>query len=132
MKKSFFAYAQTLKTGIFVGGGDVTGDGINEIITGTGNGAGPQVRVFDRDGNEEGTTGFFPYSKNFRGGVFTQPGDLNADGVDEIVTGTGVGGGPQVRVFNYKGDVATTAGFFAFEESFRGGVNVTVGDVFQK
>ena len=126
---SFFAYGKSLKTGILVGTGDIDGDGVSEIITGTGRGAGPQIRIFSASGKEKGTTGFFAYDKNFRGGVFVQAGDLNADGVDEIVTGTGTGGGPQIRMFDKKGAVTVDDGFFAYDKNFRGGVHVTVGNV---
>ena len=42
---SFWAYAPSWTEGVFVAGGDVNGDGIAEIITGTARAGGP-VRVF--------------------------------------------------------------------------------------
>lgn len=104
---------------------DLNGDGVEEIITGAGNGGGPHVRIFDLTGKVRG--GFMAYDKNFRGGVNMAAGDLNGDGVAEIVTGAGRGGGPHVRVFDASGKVK--AQFMAYDENFRGGVNVAVGDV---
>ena len=48
--------------------------------------------------------------------------DLNADGQAEIITGAGRGGGPQIRIFNYYGDVRSQ--FFAYVKWFFGGTNV--------
>jgi len=53
------------------------------------------------------------------------------DGIPDLVVGTGPGGGPRIRLF----DGATMepmdgplSDFFAYEDTFRGGVNVAVGD----
>ncbi|MBU1890713.1 S8 family serine peptidase [Patescibacteria group bacterium] len=44
-----------------------------------------------------------------------------------VVVGANTGGGPHVRVFSSAG--INTANFFAYAETFRGGVNVAMGDV---
>ncbi|MFZ5364342.1 MAG: FG-GAP repeat domain-containing protein, partial [Patescibacteria group bacterium] len=49
------------------------------------------------------------------------------DGKSEIVTGAGPGGGPHVRIFRQDG--TAIGGFMAYATTFRGGVNVAVGDV---
>ena len=65
---------------------------------------------------------------SFRGGVNVAAGQLNtATAAEEIVAGAGYGGGPVVRVFNADGTAFSS--FFAYESSFRNGVNVAVGDV---
>ena len=107
--------------------GDIESDGSVEIVTGTENGGGPQIRIFNKDGNLI-HPGFFAYDTGFRGGVNVAIGDLNGDNIKEIIAGAGVGGGPHVRVFNKDGRVINP-GFFAYDPAFRGGVNVAVGDV---
>lgn len=79
--------------------------------------------ISDKKGNKEGE--FFAYDKNFRGGVNVGAGDVDGDGVDEIITGAGRGGGPHVRIFALDGSVKGQ--FFAYDKNFRGGVNVAAG-----
>lgn len=123
----FFAYDPSFTGGVQVAAGDVTGDAVDDIIVGTGVGGGPNVVIF------EGRTGaqlasFFAYESSFRGGVQVATGDVNGDGFDDIITGTGVTGGPRIQVFSGK-DLTQLANFFAYDPSFRGGVNVSSGDV---
>ncbi len=92
-----------------------------------GFGGGPQVRVFDSDTGLE-VFSFMAFQEAFTGGVRVATGDLNMDGVDEIVVGAGPGGGPAVQVFDGQtGNLVDS--FFAFDPAFSGGVYVAVGDV---
>ena len=125
LKSEFFAYAENFRGGVNVASGDIDGDGTDEIIAGAGNGGGPQVRIFDAKGVVKQQ--FFAYAENFRGGVNVASGDINQDGIDEIVTGAGQGGGPHVRVFDK--DHILLKGFFAYDNSMSGGVNVAVINV---
>ena len=113
--------------GVNVSTGDVTGDGFEDIAVGAGPGGGPHVRVFDgRTGAE--THSFFAYDPSFTGGVFVGLGDATGDLRADLVTGTGPGGGPHVKVFNGV-TLAELHSFFAYDPSFRGGVSVRLGDV---
>jgi hypothetical protein len=106
--------------------GDVNGDGYADVITGTGPGGGPHVKVFDgRTG--ETLRSFFAFVPGFTGGVFVAAGDVNRDGRADIVVGAG-GSAPQVKVFDARtGD--TRRSFFAYDPAFAGGVRVAAGDV---
>lgn len=123
----FTPYGETYNRGINISVGDIESDGSVEIVTGTKNGGGPHVRVFNADGVLI-NPGFFAYADSFRGGVNVSIGDLNGDNIKEIICGAGFNGGPHVRVFKKNGTLINP-GFFAYDESFRGGVNVSVGDV---
>ncbi|HEY8505897.1 MAG TPA: hypothetical protein VIL46_15035, partial [Gemmataceae bacterium] len=73
-------------------------------------------------------TSFLAYEPDFTGGTRVAVADLNADGTPDIVTGAGPGGGPRVRAF----DGATGAvllDFFAYEETFTGGIWVAAGPI---
>jgi len=100
---SFYAYSENFRGGVNVAVGDVDGDGYNEIVVGAGRGGGPHVRIFDHYGNVK-YSGFFAFDKNFRGGVNVACGDVNGDGIDDIITGAGLGGGPHVRAFDRYGN----------------------------
>jgi len=130
---SFFAYDPNFRGGVHVAAGDVDGDGRADIITGAGAGGGPHVRVFKRDpnGSLAELTGFFAYTPVFTGGVYVAAGDVDGDGLADIVTGAGPGGGPHVRAFkrNSNGSLAELTGFFAYDPAFRGGVRVATADV---
>ena len=121
----FNAYTTLYQGGVNTGVGDLDGDGQQEIVTGTNQGGGPHVRVFDSSGNIKAQ--FFAYAPSFRGGFGLGVGDVDGDGLDEIVTGAGPGGGPHVRVFDMNGNLESQ--FFAYALTFRRGLNIAVGDV---
>lgn len=120
---NFFAYEETFVGGVYVAAADVTGNGQAEIITGPGNTGGPLVRIFNRNGAV--ISGFFAFEESWRGGVRVAAVDINSGGIAKIVTGSGIGGGPVVRVFDPHGkELAST---FAFDEASRNGVWVATG-----
>lgn len=124
---SFYAYSASFSGGVFVAVGDTNGDGRGDIITGAGAGGGPHVKVFSGlDGsllNE-----YFAYNAGFQGGVTVAAGDTDGDGVTDIITGAGGGGGPHVTVRRGT-DLELLASFFAFDTPLLGGVFVAGGDV---
>jgi len=123
----FFAYDPAFPGGVFVAAGDVNGDGRADIITGAGAGGGPHVRVWDGATFAE-LGGFFAYDPAFPGGVTVAAADVNGDGRADIITGAGPGGGPHVRVWS-GATFAELGGFFAYDPAFPGGVNVAAADV---
>ena len=128
--RQFFGMPPTWTNGLHVAAGDVNGDGLAEVIVGSGPFGPPLVQVFDAGGGLLGQ--FLAYHPNFDGGVYVASGDVNGDGFADIVTGPGLGGGPHVRVFDsITGNqiAGPLGGFFAYDPAFAGGVRVAAGDL---
>lgn len=96
-----------------------------ETVVGAGSKGGPHVKIY-KDTVFTGQQ-FFAYNQAFTGGVDVAAGDVDGDGIDEIITGAGPGGGPHVQVFKADGTVVSS--FFAYDARFAGGVRVAAGDV---
>jgi len=135
----FMAYDPAFLGGVYVAAGDLNGDGRAEIVTGAGEGGGPHVRTFQYDPSAAGlgdrmkpfagaVGNFFAYDTAFRGGVRVAVGDVNGDGMPDIVTGAGAGGGPHVKAFSGQNG-AVLLSFFAYDADFRGGVYVAAGSI---
>jgi fibronectin-binding autotransporter adhesin len=125
---SFFAYDPAFRGGAFVAAGDVNGDGFADIITGAGFGGAPHVKVFSGKDLSQ-LASFYAYDLSFRDGVHVGAGDVNGDGKADVITGAGPGGGPHVKVFDLAHGGGEVYSFFAYAESFFGGVYVGAGDV---
>jgi len=125
IKWSFFVTADGLDGGVTVTAADIDKDGEIEVITGTGGGSLPMVQIFDKLGNREAS--WLAYPSFFRGGVNVAVGDIDSDGSLEVITAAGNGGGPQIRIFDAQGNIKGQ--FFAFEDTFRGGANIAVGNI---
>ncbi|MBI4239540.1 S8 family serine peptidase [Candidatus Uhrbacteria bacterium] len=85
----------------------------------------PLVRFYDSSFTK--VYEFLAFDKRFRGGVSLAVGDVDGDGINEIVVAAGAGGGPHVKIFDSFGNLKGQ--FFAYHDSFRGGLRVAVGDV---
>ena len=118
--------------------GDVTSDGRNDIVAGSGRGAGA-VLVYD------GATlspaplkTLFPYGSSYTQGLTVATGDVDGDGDTDIVVGPGTSG-LQVRVLDYATSANGSAGsaFASFNpfynnaqaSKYQNGVRVAAGDL---
>jgi hypothetical protein len=130
----FFAFETNFRGGLFVSAGDVTGDGLAEIIVSPDRSGGPRVRVLDGMTAKTVADFFGIEDVNFRGGARTALGDVTGDGRLDVIVSAGSGGGPRVAVFDGVG-VANNSpfkpfgDFLAFEPGLRNGAHVTAADL---
>lgn len=123
LQSHFFAYESRFVGGAAVGVGNVYGKDSkekNEIVVAPGPGRDPEIKIFDSYGKQ--IRGFLAYAEKFKNGVNLTMGDIDKDGLVEIITGAGPGGAPHVRAFNGKGDLKES--FYGLEANFTGGVSV--------
>jgi RHS repeat-associated protein len=127
--QEFMAFDVGFTGGASVAAGDVTGDGVPEIIVGAGAGGLSEVVAVTTSGME--LSRFRAYEQEFTGGVHVAVGDVNGDGIDEIITGAGSSGGPRVRTFLANGQEhpSPLGSFWAYSQDFDGGVLVAAADL---
>ncbi|HEY2909971.1 MAG TPA: Ig-like domain-containing protein, partial [Gemmataceae bacterium] len=129
---SFFAYDPIFRGGVNVASADVDGDGFADVLTAPGSGGGSQIKVysghtlFQSGADAPGIliASFYGFDPAFLGGVNIAAGDLDGDGLADIILGAGPGGGPNVKVFSPLNLATPVASFFAFDPSFNSGVFV--------
>jgi hypothetical protein len=126
--------AETLRNGVFVGAGDVNGDGFADLIAGGGPGGGPRVLIrsgADLVGGNLSSPGtlanFFAGNAENRGGVRVAVKDLDGDGRADLVVGDGTDAGSRVTAYygkNFAGGGAPEAFAIDAFPGFNGGVFV--------
>jgi uncharacterized repeat protein (TIGR01451 family) len=95
----FFAFPG-FAGGVRVAAGDVNGDGIPDVIVGTGPGVVAQFKVFDGSNFSllYWRLAGLAYNPSFTGGIFVASGDVNGDGFAEVIIGPDAGLAPEVLV----------------------------------
>jgi hypothetical protein len=114
------------------GGADVSGawrgldDEAQAIVVASGPGGTGNVSLWNRFGQQQGAS-FKPYPGS-TAGARVNSADIDGDGRDEIVTGPGAGGPPQVKTFASGpatlGANVGSMSFLAYPSGFTGGVDV--------
>ena len=110
--------------GVRVAAGDINGDGFADIIAGSGSRS--RVLVFDGRDSTTVLSSFNAFEASYRGGVSVAGGDVNGDGLDDVIVGAGRGSS-LVHVL-YSGSRQRMVEFEAFPNS-SGGINVAAADL---
>ncbi|MFN6050132.1 MAG: hypothetical protein ACK47R_04820 [Planctomycetia bacterium] len=121
----YMAFDPSIRSGVYVGAGDISGDGIDDIFTGTC--ANPNVPAMVNVTRSNGQVSLlYPFGQ-FRGGarvgVASAPNPQNPQlPFEYLAVAAGPGGGPQVNFYNNNLNVIDS--LFVFDLSFTGGVFV--------
>ncbi len=161
---SFFAYDPAFTGGASVATGDINGDGYPDIITGAGPGGATNVRVFDGHTGAQipgvmGSFIAFPgpvtgvtdlgnpqdpyYTQAFQGAVNVASGDINGDGIGDVIVAVDGGAAPHVKAFSGvngsllasflaypgSGGSASEPTSTYYTQSFQGGVRLASADI---
>jgi hypothetical protein len=127
-------YESAFIGGIRVATGDLTGDGIDEIVVAPGRGRVGEIRVFTQWGYELVDYRTLPFGAKYNAGVEIAVGELTGDGVPDIVASMSAGAS-MVSVFRVSpaaADPVQNAPVLTlqpFGARFTGGAAVAVGDV---
>jgi hypothetical protein len=137
---NFFTFTDdpNFRGGARAAAGDLNGDGFAELVISAGFGGGPRIAVYDGKALAGGdqvhlVPDFFLFEPALRNGAYVAVGDVNGDGLADVIGGGGPGGGPRVLVVSGKellsaGAVAAiatpVANFFAGNVDNRGGIRV--------
>lgn len=107
--------------------GNLDSDSDDEIVFGAGPGPiNPQVKLFNQNGAQINEFDAHP-GPGYGSGVDVAIGDLNGDGINEIITGAGPESYPIIKAFSTNG--VQIASLMAYEDSSRFGLVVSAGDV---
>jgi hypothetical protein len=133
---SLMPYGATFKGGVRVATGDLTGDGLDEIIVSPASKMQAQIKVYSIDGEELTNLGFMASGPKEKKGAVVTVADVDGDGWNDIVT-SATTGRSYVKVF--KNDYANhpeqafsstpMAQFEAFTKKYKSGVSLSAGDV---
>ncbi len=128
MVQQFMAFDPAFLGGINVASADFTEDGRADIAVGAGAGGGPHVRVFNGDTNFI-VRSFYAFPTVFHGGVNIAVGDVDNDGVADIICTPKIGGGPIVQVYSGTTSLPILRTFVLDRHGFSGGIRVAAGDI---
>jgi len=98
----------------------------NQLVLGSGVGVDPIVFVYDQ--SFKLARQWLGFEKKFKGGIDVATGDLDGDGIDEVIVGAGHGKKPEIRLFDGSG-ASIYEPFVAYTSFDTSGVDVESMDV---
>ncbi len=125
--RSFMAYDQAFRGGVFVAGSDFNADGVGDIVTGAGKDGGPHIRIFS--GKNLGTIASqFSHADSLRHGISVTAGFLAPDDRRPVlVAAPATEGNSPVMLFQLNGKVGPLQPRSQFYSSPGHGLSISGG-----
>ena len=122
--------------GVYIAAGNVDRSGKDILAISADAGGGTRIEISGiRNGALSDLNDFIAFGDpNFRGGARVALGDVNHDGVDDLIVGAGIGGSPRVAIYEgssilSSSPTALVHDFYALDPTLRTGVFVTAADL---
>ena len=130
LRSDLYPLGANYSGGLYAAVGNVQGSSVNELVIGSGAGVVPEVLVY------EAGTGYAwkararwrAFPPHWRGGVRVAAGNIDGEGLSEIIVGAGPGAGPVIRVFDGKG-MAISPEITVYRAASLSGIDVRALDV---
>ena len=106
---------------------DLNSDGVADLVSVPGPGAAPHLVVYSGK-DMKVLVSQYVFHQRFLGGVNVTTGDVNADGISDIILAADKGATPHVVVLAGN-TFQVMASFYAFDKGFKGGLRVATADV---
>ncbi len=128
---SFDPFLNFAANGASVAIGDYDGNGVNDLAVGSGSGGGSLVTIFKPTVSGASVTfsqltSITAFS-GFNGGVKVALGNVDGNVADELIVAAGPGGPPAIVIFGNASSTTPLASYYAFEQSFTGGLSIATG-----
>ncbi|PIZ93071.1 MAG: hypothetical protein COX82_03440, partial [Candidatus Magasanikbacteria bacterium CG_4_10_14_0_2_um_filter_41_10] len=126
LRQDWFPFGAQYTGGYTLALGSFSPSETKQIVIGSGTGVEPRVGIYTWD--YQFLNSWLAFEKNFHGGVNVATGDVNGDGIDEVVVGAGPGKPPVIRTFDKEGNQLYNE-FQAYSTSQKPGIEVQTQDV---
>ena len=127
----FHVYETQFAGGVRTAIADMNGDGVDDIVVAPGEGRVAEVRVFDVSGTEMSEYRLRPFGPSFLGGVNIALGDVDGDGVNDLIAAQSRGSTVSIFRGNSESGWETSPfrSYTPYGSTHLAGVNVAIADI---
>ena len=132
---SFLAFGSTMNSGVRLAMGDITNNGIDDLVVAAGPGSAPDVEIYNGTALAKGqavllTPEFLTFSASVTAGVNVAVGDVTGDGDADLILSQDAGGSSLVEIWSgaaIAGNLTTPISSLAPYVEFYGNGNLNTG-----
>jgi hypothetical protein len=120
LRDNWFPFGKDYTGGYSIAVAKLSGEEYASIIVGSGAAGEPIISIYNN--NYSPVRSWRVFEKTFRGGVKVAAGDINGDGISEIISGPGAGKSPVIKIFDAFGKLLYKE-FTAYSSLIKNGVS---------